>query len=386
MSRKEAAEKKAHPDSRAAAPSPGAGKAVPAGAGVPSRTADVSAGAGVPALTEDVPAGAGGVPAVAPKGTSPGKRGAGSVRLDKLLGQEGFGTRSELGKAIRKGRVLVNGAVAKDPGLKVSSEDEIVFDGQPVRQDAQVYYMLHKPAGVITATEDSRERTVLDLLRNPGSADAGSVEAESPTPPKAGFSMESRGNPPDQVPSCGPCRKVVPKPVLRRGLFPVGRLDKDTEGLLLITDDGQLAHRLLAPGKHVDKTYYAVVAGRVTEEDIRAFAEGLEVDGEFTAMPALLRTEIREDSAYSALIPKDISRFLSDENTPCSQTLVTIREGKYHQIRRMFAARGMEVLYLKRLSMGPLSLDASLAPGQFRPLTPEEIRMLWSADTAEKMK
>ena len=170
--------------------------------------------------------------------------GKGLQRLDKLLGQEGLGTRSELKKAIRSGRALVNGAVEKDPGRQISSEDEVCFDGRKVRGDRYVYYMLNKPAGVITATEDGQMRTVLDLLR---------------------------------------------ESVSRKGLFPVGRLDRDTEGLLLITDDGQLAHRLLSPAKHVDKTYYAVVTGTVTEEDVRLFAEGLRVDDGFTAMPAVLQ-------------------------------------------------------------------------------------------------
>lgn len=257
-----------------------------------------------------------------------------SLRLDRLLAQEGFGTRSELGKAIRRGRACVNGVIEKDPGLRISEEDEILFDGKPVRQRTCVYYMLNKPAGVISATEDSREKTVLDLLRDP---------------------LDGT------------------QQVLRRGLFPVGRLDKDTEGLLLITDDGLLAHRLLAPGKHVDKTYYAVVTGRITEEDIRAFAEGLTVDGEFTAMPAQLRPAAEADRALAGLIPEIIRTGMSPEITDYSQILVTIREGKYHQIKRMFASRRKEVLYLKRLSMGQLFLDPSLLPGRFRPLTREEI-------------
>ncbi len=276
-----------------------------------------------------------------------------SSRLDKLLAREGFGTRSELGRAVRKGRVCVNGVVVKDPGLHVSEEDEVLFDQIAVTQKNYVYYMLNKPAGVISATEDSREQTVLDLLRNPvGRKDVSSRSGENVPPDPAAV------------------------PVVRRGLFPVGRLDKDTEGLLLITDDGQLAHRLLAPGKHVDKTYYALVSGRVTEEDIRAFEEGIEVDGEFTAMPALLSTDPGKADTFKDLIPADIREILPPEITQYSQTLVTIREGKYHQIKRMFASRGKEVLYLKRLSMGTLLLDAALAPGQYRPLTQMEVDLL----------
>ena len=277
---------------------------------------------------------------------------AASLRLDKLLAREGFGTRSELGKAIRKGRVCVNGAIVKDPGLRVSEEDEVLFDQRAVLQESYVYYMLNKPAGVVSATEDSREQTVLDLLRNP-----------------SGIKYAALGSGEDV--SSG----LAAEPVLRRGLFPVGRLDKDTEGLLLITDDGQLAHRLLAPGKHVDKTYYALVSGRVTEEDIRAFEDGIEVDGEFTAMPALLSTDLDEE-AFAGLFPSNIREILPLEVTEYSQTLVTIREGKYHQIKRMFASRGKEVLYLKRLSMGTLLLDPSLAPGQYRPLTQKEMDLL----------
>ena len=277
---------------------------------------------------------------------------AASLRLDKLLAREGFGTRSELGKAIRKGRVCVNGAIVKDPGLRVSEEDEVLFDQRAVLQESYVYYMLNKPAGVVSATEDSREQTVLDLLRNP-----------------SGIKYAALGSGEDV--SSG----LAAEPVLRRGLFQVGRLDKDTEGLLLITDDGQLAHRLLAPGKHVDKTYYALVSGRVTEEDIRAFEDGIEVDGEFTAMPALLSTDLDEE-AFAGLFPSNIREILPLEVTEYSQTLVTIREGKYHQIKRMFASRGKEVLYLKRLSMGTLLLDPSLAPGQYRPLTQKEMDLL----------
>lgn len=280
--------------------------------------------------------------------------GAESVRLDKLLAQEGFGTRSELGRAIRKGSVCVNGEHVKDPGMKVSTEDEILFDGKAVRQKDHVYYMLHKPAGVVSATEDGREMTVLDLLRNPSVTGTGAAG--------------------------GPERDSLSEPVLRRGLFPVGRLDKDTEGLLLITDDGQLAHRLLSPARHVDKTYYAIVTGKVTGEDIRAFAEGLEVDDEFTAMPARLCTDLEADAGTAALIPGNLSGILPGGTGQYSQTIVTIKEGKYHQIKRMFAARGKEVLYLKRLSMGPLYLDPALAPGGFRPLRQEEIEALMKAD------
>lgn len=264
--------------------------------------------------------------------------GARLLRLDRLLAREGLGTRSGIKKAIRSGRASVNGTVEKDPGRQIASGDEVRFDGKRINRAKYVYYMLYKPAGVITATEDSREATVLDLLR----------EAEA-------------------------------QPVLRRDLFPVGRLDRDTEGLLLITDDGQLAHRLLSPGRHVDKVYYAVVTGQVTEEDRRRFADGLCVDESLTAMPALLcaaAEAARETDLFSGLIPEDPRRLIPAGMDPFSAVLVTIREGKFHQIKRMFAAVGKEVLYLRRLSMGPLLLDAALSPGEFRELTQEEIGLL----------
>ena len=329
--------------------------------------------------------------------------GEGPKRLDKLLGQEGLGTRSELKKAIRSGRATVNGAVEKDPGRQISSEDEVCFDGKRIRRDQYVYYMLNKPAGVITATEDGQMRTVLDLLREPGMFARGTAR-ETDMPRKTGAvpaadtgartpladtgtktpDADSGGNAPladkTPAPDTGAAESpVVPaktlagrepvRPVMRKGLFPVGRLDRDTEGLLLITDDGQLAHRLLSPARHVDKTYYAVVTGTVTEEDIRLFAEGLRVDAGFTAMPAVLRI-IENESCSEA--PGKYSLPEIADGRQYTQVYVTIREGKFHQIKRMFAAVGKEVLYLKRLSMGRLKLDSSLEPGQFRELTEEE--------------
>lgn len=247
-----------------------------------------------------------------------GQERKGPIRLDRLLAQEGLGTRSELKKQIRDGKAAVNGKVEKDPGRQIFPEDRVVFNEKAVGQAEYVYYMLNKPAGVITATEDPRERTVLDLLRDKG--------------------------------------------VLRRELFPVGRLDKDTEGLLLMTDDGELAHRLLSPRRHVDKTYYAVVTGHVSREEIRLFREGLYVDEELTAMPSVLEV-IAEDHPDAGSGDSD-------------RVLVTIQEGKYHQVKRMFGAVGKRVLYLRRISMGPLRLDKSLAPGEFRELTDEEVQAL----------
>lgn len=225
------------------------------------------------------------------------------MRLDKYLAEMGAGTRKEIGKAVRAGRVTVNGQTAKNAAMQVTAEDEVSMDGVSVEYEEYVYYMLNKPAGVISATEDARERTVLDLISE---------------------------------------RQ-------RKGLFPVGRLDRDTEGLLLITNDGGLAHRLLSPRHHVDKVYYARLDGPVGEAEKALFAQGLKVDETLTALPAEL--EILE---------------------PATEVRVTIREGKFHQVKRMFEAVGREVLYLKRLSMGPLALDESLPKGDYRRLTAEE--------------
>lgn len=225
------------------------------------------------------------------------------MRLDKYLAEMGAGTRKEIGKAVRAERVTVNGQTAKNAAMQVTAEDEVSMDGVPVEYEEYVYYMLNKPAGVISATEDARERTVLDLISE---------------------------------------RQ-------RKGLFPVGRLDRDTEGLLLITNDGGLAHRLLSPRHHVDKVYYARLDGPVGEAEKALFAQGLKVDETLTALPAEL--EILE---------------------PATEVRVTIREGKFHQVKRMFEAVGREVLYLKRLSMGPLALDESLPKGDYRRLTAEE--------------
>ena len=241
------------------------------------------------------------------------------MRLDKLLAHAGYGTRSEIKRAVRLGRVGVNGVPARDPGMAVDPEaDEVSWDGEPVRYREYVYFMLNKPPGVISATEDRRERTVVDLLR-----------AE------------------DRV----------------RDPFPVGRLDKDTEGLLLLTNDGRLAHELLSPRKHVDKVYEALVAGAVGDADIRAFGDGVTLDDGYRTMPAeLVVREVRDA-----------------EGGPFSSVVVTIREGKFHQVKRMFEAVGKRVVRLRRVAMGPLRLDPNLAPGAYRELTEEEMEALAKA-------
>lgn len=231
------------------------------------------------------------------------------MRLDKYLANMGVGTRSEVKVMIKKGRVQVNGNRPSGPEEKIDeNSDEILVDGELVSYVQWEYWMLHKPQGVVTATEDSRDKTVMDLLESP----------------------------------------------IKSQLFPVGRLDKDTEGLLLITNDGALAHELLSPKKHVSKVYYAEIAGRVTQEDVEAFASGLHL-GDFTAMPAALKV-------------------LSEGEN--STVEVTIQEGKFHQVKRMFEAVGKKVTYLKRISMGSLVLDETLPVGECRPLTEEELTQL----------
>ena len=226
------------------------------------------------------------------------------LRLDKLLADTGRWSRKEAKELIRRGRVQVNGLPAKSGEEKYETEGlNLTVDGQPVFHEEYTYIMLHKPAGVLSATEDRRQATVLDLL--------------SPE-------------------------------LKKRGLFPVGRLDKDTEGLLLLTDDGDLAHRLLSPRYHVDKVYLVQVEGALSEADCRAFEEGMVLGDGLECLPAGLEPLPERGPDWG---------------------LVTLREGKFHQIKRMLAAREKPVVYLKRLSMGSLKLDAELKKGEYRTLT-----------------
>lgn len=232
------------------------------------------------------------------------------IRLDKYLADMSVGTRSEIKTWIRNGRVKVNGQVCNKPETKISvCGDQITFDDQRTRYVKFEYIMLNKPAGVVSATIDNVSKTVLDLI------------------------LDKQ----------------------RKDLFPVGRLDKDTEGLLILTNDGDLAHRLLSPKKHVDKVYYAEIKGRVTQEDVRLFRNGM---------------DIGEDALT---LPSDLKILESDE---ISEIELTIREGKFHQVKRMFEAVGKEVIFLKRISMGGLALDPLLSPGEYRSLTEEEIQIL----------
>ena len=236
-------------------------------------------------------------------------------RIDKVLSNLGYGSRSELKKICKNGLVKVNGKVINNPGVQVDVEnDEIIFVGEKVTYKEFIYLMLNKPDGYISATFDKRDPIVLDLIDK---------------------------------------EDLVFEP------FPVGRLDKDTEGLLVLTNDGQLAHRVLSPKKHVPKTYYAKIEGVVTEDDIKAFAKGVTLDDGYETMPAEL------------VILK------SDE---ISEIELTIHEGKFHQVKRMFESVDKKVIYLKRLSMGKLQLDKNLALGEYRELTDEEIKMIEERD------
>lgn len=226
------------------------------------------------------------------------------LRLDKYLSDSSAGSRREIRDWIRAGRVSINGAVVKRPEQKVDTGASVTLDGRPVLYRAFLYLMLDKPEGLITATEDREQRTVLDLL-----------------PP------ELRG----------------------KGLFPVGRLDKDTSGFLLLTNDGDFAHRVISPKKGVSKRYYAVVDGVPGEEDAAAFREGLVLGDGTQCLPAEL------------------------ECSGGSECWVTVQEGKYHQVKRMLASRGLPVLRLRRLSIGGLELDSTLGSGGLRQLDEEEI-------------
>ena len=237
------------------------------------------------------------------------------MRLDRLLATLGEGTRSGVRELVRAGRVTVNGVAARDAGQRVDAQEDCVcVDGRALSFKRVRHVMMNKPAGVLTAARDPKQRTVMDLL------------------PPMYAAMEC---------------------------MPAGRLDKDTEGLLVLTSDGQLAHRLISPKHDVGKVYFARVDGALGEDDVRAFAAGLHIDdadGSFEARPAKL--DILSSSPQQ------------------SEAHVRVTEGKYHQVKRMFASRGVQVTYLKRLAIGALALDETLAPGQWRELTDEEVALL----------
>ena len=234
-------------------------------------------------------------------------------RLDKIIASTGKWSRKEVKNLIRHGQVLVDGLPAAGPEEKADLEAaEIVVNGERLTYQRYTWIMLNKPAGYLSATEDGRGKTVLDLL-----------------------AQELR----------------------RQGLFPVGRLDKDTEGLLLLTNEGGLAHDLLSPRHHVDKVYYARVAGHLTEEDCQAFAAGMTLDDGLVCQSAVLEILSAGEE---------------------SEAHVTLREGKFHQVKRMLAYRGKPVLYLERVKMGNLTLEPDLPRGEYRFLTAEEVENLRS--------
>ena len=229
----------------------------------------------------------------------------GQMRLDKFLADAGIGTRSEVKNHIKKGLISVNSTIAKKPDIKVNpNEDTILYRDEIIRLEEFEYYLLNKPSGYVSATKDNTAPTVLSLI-------------------------DSK----------------------RKDLFPVGRLDKDTEGLLLITNDSLLSHQLLSPKYHVDKTYYAIVEGEVTQTDIDDFANGVFIGDEdlSTALPATLSI---------------VSDYNPEENL--SYTEVVIHEGKFHQVKRMFQAVGKKVVYLKRTGFGKLTLPKDLALGEYQ--------------------
>ena len=234
------------------------------------------------------------------------------MRLDKCLADCGLGTRSEVKSLLKAKRITVNGKIVTNGKVQVNPEtDEILFDGEAIQYEEFVYIMMNKPKGVVSATEDNLHKTVLDLI--------------------------------------GPV-------YFKKGVFPVGRLDIDTHGLLLLTNDGELAHRLLSPKKHVTKIYQARVEGVMTAEDAAAFEKGIVLSDGTECMPARL----------------DILSTTQDE----SIVQIHLKEGKFHQVKRMVKACGKTVVDLQRLTMGPLKLDESLALGESRPLTEEELESL----------
>lgn len=233
------------------------------------------------------------------------------LRVDKILSNLGYGSRAELKVYCKKGLVKVNDKVISNPGTQVDTDfDKIEFNNEVVKYREFVYIMMNKPDGYLSATFDKRDPIVLDLI------DPSYLTFEP---------------------------------------FPVGRLDKDTEGLLVLTNDGQLAHRVLSPKKHVPKTYYAKVEGIVTEEDVKAFEQGVTLDDGYETMPSQLKIL---------------------ESGEISEIELTIHEGKFHQVKRMFESVGKKVVYLKRLSMGKLKLDETLNLGEYRELTDEEVKLI----------
>lgn len=228
------------------------------------------------------------------------------IRIDKYLCDMSIGSRSEIKEYIRKKLITVDGVVVTDPGMKISEDSAVTFKGEPLQYKQFRYYMINKPQGVVSATKDNIDTTVMDLLKG----------------------------------------------VNTRDMFPVGRLDKDTEGLLIITNDGELSHRLLSPRSHIDKCYLVQLMHSITADDIKSLSKGVDIGDDTLTLPAKVEA-IAADRIY-----------------------LTITEGRYHQVKRMLEAVGNKVVFLKRVSFGPLELDSDLAPGQYRELDDSEIIML----------
>ncbi len=240
------------------------------------------------------------------------------MRLDKFLGDQNIGTRKQIKEYIKNGRCQVNGVVATKADMRIDeNNDEISFDGELLSYSKFHYFMLYKPAGVVSATTDGRNKTVLDLLRD------------------------------ENI----------------KGLSPAGRLDIDTEGLLLLTDDGELIHRLLSPKKHVDKVYEVHIKSALSEDSAKLLEEGIDIGDK------------KDDGSPYLTLPAKVDVIGKDEEE-LAVIHLTIHEGRFHQVKRMLEAVGNEVLFLKRLSMGPLLLDDNLKPGEYRPLSDEELEML----------
>lgn len=233
------------------------------------------------------------------------------MRIDKFLANQGIGSRTQVKQYIKNGCITINNETCLTPDTHIDeTKDMVCYNGKALNYKKFSYYLLNKPAGVVSATHDPLHKTVLDLLSG----------------------------------------------VNTRNLFPVGRLDIDTEGLLLITNDGELSHRLLSPGKHVAKTYFARINGEVTSQHIKLFQLGIDIGDDKPTLPATLQIQSVNKETHE------------------SEILLSITEGRYHQVKRMFEAVGMTVTYLKRLSMGSLTLPPELACGDFMELSPEDIK------------
>ncbi len=232
------------------------------------------------------------------------------LRLDRYLAECGVGSRKQAVSVIKSGRVSVNGCVVNEPGLKISEDEKVAVDGTLLKYDKYSYYMLNKPKGCVSAVKDNLSDTVLQFLKG----------------------------------------------VNTRGLFPVGRLDKDTEGFLLITNDGELCHGLISPGRHVEKTYYVVCDKSLPRNARTLFKNGIDIGDDSICLPARIKSQgrVKEGMSYE----------------------LTITEGRFHQVKRMFYALGCKVLYLKRVSIGGVMLDPGLESGAYRALTPEELDIL----------